>query len=177
MALAPDIYSESQRVEILSALAACDGMPKHAAKRLVEQGLDITWTEVRALREQHTGTYQALAAEIGRTREEAITIAYRENTALAQRLTRNFLDDLLDRQEAGELSREEQRQMPQIVQAITKVQQVSTDKLLSLTGRPTDGGTGNTMLEAVELLERLGVVERVERPTLPAHVDGSAEEV
>lgn len=173
----PDTQTEEQRIEVLAALAACDGMPKHAEKRLAQQGVTIHWTEIRAMREQYAGTYQALAAEIRHAAEEALTIAYRENTALAQKLTNNFLIDMLERQESEEgLTREELRAMPQTIQAITKVQQVSTDKLLSLTGRPTDGGGGNTMIEAVELLERFGVIERVARPTTPA-IEGSAEEV
>jgi hypothetical protein len=177
MALTPDIYSESQRIEILSALAACDGMPKHAQKRLVEQGVDITWTEIRALREKHAGTYQALAAEISRASEEALTIEYRELARLGQRATRNYLEGLLDRQENGELDYNEQKALPQIIQALAKVQQVSTDKLLSLTGRPTDGGSGNTMLESVEFLVKIGVIEGVKRPAIEPATDGTAEEV
>lgn len=178
MTLTPDIYSEEQRIEILSALAACDGMPKHAEKRLVERGIDVTWTEIRTLRERYAGTYQALAAEVARAQEEAIQIAYRENTALAQKLTNNYLMTLLERQEDGELSREEERALPQIIQAMAKVQQVSTDKLLAMTGRPTDGNGGGGMLESVELLVRLGVIDPIERPTLaPADAEGTAEEV
>jgi hypothetical protein len=173
----PDLtitYSESQRVEILSALAACDGMPKVAAKRLAQQGTDIEWTEIRTLREEHGGTYQALAAEIARAQEEALTIEYRELARLGQRATRNYLEGLLERQESGELDYNEQKALPQIIQALAKVQQVSTDKLLSLTGRPTDGGSGNP-LEAMQWLIDAGVIQPVRRPTIEA-TDSTAEE-
>jgi hypothetical protein len=172
MTLAIDTYSESQRIEVLSALAACDGMPKHAAKRLAEQGVDIDWTEIRRLREAHAGTYQALAAEISRAAEEAMTIEYRELTRLGQRATRTYLEGLLDRQEEGTLDYAEQKALPQIIQALGKVMQVSTDKLLALTGRPTDGGGGN-MLDSIEFLVKHGVIEAVKRPA----IEGTAEEV
>lgn len=174
----PDLtptYSEAQRVEILSALAACDGMPKVAARRLAAQGTQITWTEVRRLREEYAGTYQALAGEIGRAQEEALTIEYRELARLGQRATRNYLEDLLERQESGELDYNEQRALPQIIQALQKVNQVSTDKLLSLTGRPVDGGAVNP-LEAAQWLVDNGILEPVARPAVePAH-DTTAEE-
>lgn len=168
-------YSEAQRVEVLSALAASDGMPKVAAQRLAQQGTDIKWTEIRSLREEYAGTYQALAAEISRAAEEALTIEYRELARLGQRATRNYLEGLLERQDAGELDYNEQKALPQIIQALAKVQQVSTDKLLSLTGRPTDGGSVNP-LEAAQWLIEAGVLQPVARPAIEAH-DTTAEEV
>jgi hypothetical protein len=165
-------YSEAQRVEILSALAAADGMPKVAAKRLAEQGTKVPWTEIRLLREAHTGTYQALAAEISRAAEEALTVEYRELARLAQKVTRNHLEHLADAQEAGTLDYADQKSMPQTIQAMAKIMQVSTDKLLSLTGRPTDGGNVNP-LEAAQWLIDAGVLEPVRRPA----IEGTAEEV
>jgi hypothetical protein len=165
-------YSEAERVEILSALAACDGMPKVAAKRLKEQGTTIPWTEVRTLREKHAGTYQALAAEISRAQEEALTLEFRELGRLAQKVTRNHLEHLVEAQESGTLDYADQKSMPQTIQAMAKVMQVSTDKLLSLTGRPTDGGQVN-MLEATQWLIEHGVLEPVKRPA----IESTAEEV
>ena len=166
MPLPATTYSEEQRVEILGALAACDGMPKHAAKRLAEQGIDIPWADIRRLREQHAGTYQAMAAEITRAQEEALAIEMRELARLSQRVTRNHLEHIADAQEDGTLDHNDARSMPQLIQAAAKVMQVSTDKLLSLTGRPVDGSSGSSMLEAVDVLERLGVIERVQRPAI-----------
>jgi hypothetical protein len=164
-------YSEAQRVEILSALAAADGMPKVAAKRLKEQGSDVAWTDIRRLREAHAGTYQALAAEISRAAEEAMTIEYRELGRLAQKVTRNHLEHLAEAQESGTMDYADQKAMPQTIQAMAKIMQVSTDKLLSLTGRPTDGGNVNP-LEAAQWLIDAGVLEPVKRPA----IDSTAEE-
>ena len=71
-------HSEARRIELLAALVACDGMPKIAARRLAEQGTDATWQELKALREEHAGTYQALAVEHARTTEEALVVEFRE---------------------------------------------------------------------------------------------------
>lgn len=171
----PDLtttYSESQRVEILSALAACDGMPKVAAKRLAQQGTDIPWTEIRRLREAHAGTYQALAAEISRAAEEALTLEFRELGRLAQKVTRNHLEHLVEGQESGTLDYSDQKSMPQTIQAMAKVMQVSTDKLLSLTGRPTDGSSQDP-LKAAQWLIEAGILEPVQRPS----IESTAEEV
>jgi hypothetical protein len=170
-------YSEEQRIEVLSALAASDGMPKHAQKRLAEQGIDVDWTDIRALRDAHAGTYQALAAEITRAKEEALALENRELARLAQKATRNYLEDLIEAQEDGALDYNQQKALPQIIQALQKVNQVSTDKLLSLTGRPVDGGGGDTMMESLEFLQRIGVLKPVERPAIPADADSTAEEV
>lgn len=165
-------HSEARRIELLAALVACDGMPKIAARRLAEQGTDATWQELKALREEHAGTYQALAVEHARTTEEALVVEFRELARLGQRATRQYLEDLVERQEAGELTRDEERAMPQVIQAMQKVVQVSTDKLLSLTGRPTDGGSTDPLAAARWLIDA-GVLKPVERPA----IDGTAEEV
>jgi hypothetical protein len=172
MALSPATCSEPQRVEVLSALAACDGMPKRAAKRLQEQGVDIAWTEIRTMREQHAGTYQALASEISRAAEEALTLEYRELARMSQQVTRNYLADLLERQEDGTLTRDEQRALPQLVQAMQKVSQVSTDSLLKLTGRSVDGSSSDPLAAAKALID-MGVLEPVKRPVA---IEGTAEE-
>jgi hypothetical protein len=166
-------YSEEQRIEILAALAASDGMPKHAQQRLAEHGIDIPWEHIKLLREAAAGTYQALAAEITRAQEEALTLEYRELARLGQRVTRNYLEHLIEAQEDGTLDYTEQKAMPQVVQAMAKVMQVTTDKLLSLTGRPVDGSGGDSMLESLEFLQRIGVIDAVARPA----IEGTAEEV
>jgi hypothetical protein len=168
------VPNEEFLVEVLSALAATDGSVRLAVRRLHEQGRsDISAGQLTVLRERHAGMYQALAVERASAQEEAMAQEYRELVRLGQRATRTFLEDLNEKLEdpAG-LSYDMQRQLPQIIQAITKVQQVGTDKLLALTGRPTDGGSGDVMAGA-ELLVKLGVLKPVERPS----IEGTAEEV
>jgi hypothetical protein len=164
---------EARLVEMLSALVACDGRPVHAQRRLKAQGVDVKWTELRDLREQHAAMYQALAVEHSRATEEALAVEYRELARLGQRATRNFIEGLLEYQETTPNSvLMEDKTVPQIIQALAKVQQVSTDKLLALTGRPTDGGSSDP-LEAARKLVELGVLQPVQRPS----IEGTAEEV
>ncbi len=168
------VHSEAQRIELLSALVAADGRPKAAAVRLRDQGTEVTWMELKRLRQDHPATYQALAVEHARTTEEAMVVEYRELARLGQRATRNYLEDLVDAQEDGTLDQNQQRALPQIIQALAKVQQVSTDKLLSMTGRPTDGGNTDPLRAAKDLIE-MGVLKPVERPTVEStavEVDG-----
>lgn len=164
--------SEAQLIERLSALVAADGSIIKATRRLREDGLEITRPELEKLRERHAGLYQALAAEMSRTQEEAMAQAFREQGRLAQRATTAFLDKLTADIEEGTLPDDIKRQLPQLMQALAKIEQVSADKLLSLTGRPADGGSGDP-LAAAQVLIKLGVLKPVERPVV---VDTTTEE-
>lgn len=159
--------SEERLIEALSAIIACDGSARMAAKRV-----DYAPDELKALRERHAGMYMALAAERARAQEEAIAQEFRELARLGQRATHTFLDKLNEDLENDTLDRDVQRQLPQLMQALAKIQQVSTDKLLSITGRPQDGGSGDPLAATRELIE-LGVLVPRERP---ADIDSTAEE-
>jgi len=168
--------SEAQLIELLSALAACDGSTRLAVRRLSEAGVDINAGRLKLLRQQHGGMYLAIAQERSTAQEEAITQEFRELTVGAQRFTRAYLDDLAGRMEDDQLTDAEKRGLPQIIQATTKVMQVSTDKFLALTGRPTDGKIGDNS-EAAATLVRLGVLVPRERPEIEESIPGEAEEV
>ena len=167
--------SENQLIEHLSAVAACDGSVRLARRRLKETGTDISEKELRTLKQSHAGMYQALTSERARSQEEAIAQEFREIARLSQRVTKDFLEDLTDQIEQKGIEGMDydlKRQLPQTVQALAKVQQVAVDKLLSITGRPQDGGSGDPM-EAAAILVKLGVLRPVDRPEL---VEGTAEE-
>lgn len=165
--------AEVQTLTRLSALVAADGAPKVAARRLAADGHDVKWTELKELRETHAALYQTLAVEQQRAIEEAIVIEFRELARLSQKVTRNYLEDLVEKQATGELSHDERRSLPQVVQALSKVQQVSIDKVLAMTGRPTDGGATDP-LENVRELISMGVLQPRERPleSTAVEVDG-----
>lgn len=167
--------SEEHLIERLGAVAACDGSVRLARRRLKDAGVEISEKELRNLKQLHSGMYQALTAERARGQEEAIAQEFREIARLSQRVTKDFLEDLTDQIETKGIEGMDydlKRQLPQTVQALAKVQQVAVDKLLSITGRPTDGGSGDPM-EAAKILIQLGVLRPVERPAL---VEGTAEE-
>jgi hypothetical protein len=164
--------SEARLIECLSALLACDGSIIKATERLREDGIEMEREELQKLRERHAGLYQALAAEVSRAQEETIAQEFRELARLGQRATHTFLDKLNADIEAGTLPYEIQRQLPQLMQALAKIQQVSVDKLLSITGRPQDGGSGDPLRAAKELMD-LGILVPRDRP---ADIDTTAEE-
>lgn len=167
-----DALSEEQLIERLSALLACDGSFRLAQRRLQEDGIEIEVAELKRLRDRHPGMYQALAVERSRAQEEVIAQEFRELARLGQRASKVFLDDLLEGMENNTLPNDLRRQMPQLLQAIAKIQQVSVDKLLSITGRPQDGGNSDPLGAARELIE-LGILVPRERP---ADTDTTAEE-
>lgn len=160
--------SEARLVEVLSALAACDGSVRLAARRL--EG--VTEKQLKAIRAEHSGMYQAIAVERFAVQEEAIAQQLRENAAIAGRVSQAFLEKLEGELDKDELDYEMKRSLPQYMQAAAKLQQVSVDKLLSITGRPTDGGGGD-VLAGVKTLMDLGVLTPKERPQ---SVDTTAEE-
>lgn len=162
-------YSEAMLVERLGALVAAGGSPRRAAKRLAEQGVKVDAAELVALRDRHDGMYLALAAERAQAAEEAIAQQFREIIDGSNRLTAAFVDKLAADVENGQMPRDLER----TVQALAKVTQVSTDKLLSLTGRPVAGGAVDPM-EGVRELVKMKVIKIVERPEA---IDTDAEEV
>lgn len=160
--------SEEQVHERLAALVACDGSLRQAKKRLALAGVDVEERELREVRMEHAGLYQAMAVETAGAQEEAIAQNYRELTLGAQRVTVAFVQDLADKiDEKGMdgLPDDLRRQLPQTVQALAKLMQTSTDKLLAVTGRPQDGGGGDVE-KAADLLRSLGVLKTIERPTI-----------
>lgn len=167
--------SEESLVEQLSAIAACDGSVRLARRRLRDAGVEVAEKDLRRLKEDHAGMYQALTSERARSQEEAIAQEFREIAKLSQRVTKDFLEDLTDQIEqrgVEGIDYDLKRQLPQTVQALAKIQQVSVDKLLSITGRPQDGG-GTDPMEAAKVLVQLGVLRPVDRPEI---VEGTVEE-
>lgn len=155
--------SEPQRLERLSALVACDGSARRAVKRLKDQGVEATVKELETLREQHSGAYMTIASERARAQEEALAQGFRESASTATRVTTRLLEKIDEELDSGHLSSETQRMLPQIMQGAAKVSQVSTDKLLALTGRPVNGETRDPMESARELI-RMGVLVPSKEP-------------
>jgi hypothetical protein len=158
---------EAKVGEFLAVLCAAGGSTRKAAKQLGERGEDVRPKELEALRDHHSGLYLAIAAEQTRAQEEAIAQEFREIVQGSNRLTRAFVDELAERVENGDIPRD----LPQVVQALAKVTQVSTDKLLALTGRPVNGQTNDPQLSAQKLME-MGVLVAKHPP-----IDSTAEEV
>jgi hypothetical protein len=160
--------SEAAVTERLAALVAAGGSPRRAVKRLKAQGTTVTGTQLEALRDEHSGMYMALAAEMDRAQEEAIAQQLREIVVNSNRVTAAYVDHLAAEIEAGNMPKDIER----TVSALAKVTQVGVDKLLAITGRPVSG-QGADPLESARQLVAMGLLVPVERAT----IDGTAEDV
>lgn len=160
--------TESQVLEILAMLVACDGRVRIAVQRLGERDIDISQGELTLLKREKQALIATLAAEVGAAKEEAIVQEMRDLVRLSQSATRVFLEDLNERlEQPGGLDYETRRQMPQIMQAVSKITQTSADKILAFTGRPTGGPAGDPLAATKKLIE-LGVLTPVDRPQVDA---------
>lgn len=170
------VIGEAKQVELLTAIIEADGSVRIAKRRLAERGTDVGEAELRQLAAQHQGMYQALAAERARAQEDAIAQTLRETAALSQKVTRAFLEELadeIDEKGIAGIAPDLRRQLPQTIQALAKVTQTSVDKLMVMTGRPQDGGSGDPM-EGARALVEMGILVPRERPTIDA--EGTADE-
>lgn len=161
------VLAEAEITERLAVLVSAGGSPRRAQKHLAERGITVKQADLVELRDQHSAMYLALAAEMDRAQEEAIAQQFRENVIGANRVTAAFIDKLEEQVEKGQMPRDIER----TVAALAKVAQVSTDKLLAITGRPVSGA-GADPLESARALVQMGLLVPVERPS----VDSTAEE-
>jgi hypothetical protein len=157
--------SEAELTERLAVLVAAGGSPRVAAKRLKTQGVTVKAAELQQLRDDHSAMYMALAAEIDRAQEEAIAQQFRELVINTNRVTAAYIDQLAGDIENGVMPKDIER----TVAALAKVAQVSTDKLLAITGRPVSG-QGADPLESARQLVAMGLLVPVERPSVEAQV-------
>lgn len=161
--------SDAELATLLNALAAAAGNSKQAARRLGERGIETESAELDVLRDQHTNLYMALADDHAKAIEDGIAQGYREIVASAQRVTLGYVRSL-------EADLDDNKPLPKdidrAVQSLSKVLQVSTDKLLAVTGRPVSGQVGLDPMDALNTLERLGIAKRTERPP-----DADAEDI
>lgn len=157
--------SEAELTERLAVLVGAGGSPRRAQKLLGDKGITVTQKEMQSLRDEHSGMYLALAAEIDRAQEEAIAQQFRELVVGANRVTAAYIDHLAEQIEDGEMPKDIER----TVGALAKVAQVSTDKLLAITGRPVSG-QGADPLESARQLVAMGLLVPVERPSVEATV-------
>lgn len=164
--------TEERTIELLAAVVAADGSVRIARRRLKDRGTEVAEKELRQLVEANRGAYQALSVEVAGAREEAITQEYRNIARLSQQVTMGMLEDLAAAIDEGGIEAipyELRRQLPQTLGSLSKVMQVSTDKLLALQGRPIDGGDGDPRAAIKELVDMGLLIPR------PKAVESDAE--
>lgn len=117
----------------LMMLAFCGGNSGEASRRLKEQGYNLS---DRVLRKFRSTTYPERYAELHRTRaqeiEDVIVTKMRETALQAADVQQRALEKTVEQLDNGEL-----RDASTAARNAAVVQGIATDKLLTLTGRPT----------------------------------------
>lgn len=145
--------------QCMRTLAALHGDAYQAAKVLHDSSQAfVTPVQLEAWRKgEYRGIYERFQEEMAQGLEEALVREHREMAARATQLERRLLDKIerdLDSKDIADPSR--------ALTAVTKTKQVSVDKLLSLTGRPTTITESRNAAEIVKQLEALRVLIPIE---------------
>lgn len=154
----PEAMEAVRQEEIHAAmrtLAALFGDTYAAAKLLDDQKVAfVSADQLQAWRNgEHRDLYEQFADELAPGLENAIVRRQRE---LAARAT--LLEDKLLAKVEKDLQDRTIQNVPQALQAVTKVKQVAVDKLFTLTQRPTQIVENRNAAEIVRQLEALRVL-------------------
>jgi hypothetical protein len=152
--------------KVLLALVESSGMAEEAYVRLTEQGIDLPAESLTEIKLAHPERYRQLDDQYGRKLETEIILRARQNALRATEIEATLMEDMLN---AGE------REKPQALRAIADVKAKSVDKVLALTGRPTDGKGGGEadMGQLLKALVDRGVFNVA--PPEPKRVDAEAQ--
>lgn len=126
-------YSAEEITKGLMAMVGWAGSAADAHKSLKVDGLDIPTSTLRSwVKETHRDQYEELRSKYAAQMEEMLVKNYREmalRTSAVQMKAVEAAEKMLD---TGQ-----DRDPARTAASLSKVSQVSTDKLMSLTGRPT----------------------------------------
>lgn len=126
-------YTQEEITRGLMAMVAWAGKASDAARSLEDQGLSIPTGTLRSwIQTTHADQYQELRSKYASKLEEALVRDMREVAIRATRAQQKAVEEAEKR-----LDRGADTDPARTAAALSKVTQVSTDKLLSLTGRPT----------------------------------------
>lgn len=157
-------YTEADIDQALLALALSGGSSAVASKRLKEQGAEIPEKTLRNWREnQYPKRYAHLQQKYGAELEELAVRGIRSNLLLADQLERDMLEDF-----AGSYKSLDAKDKAGAIRNIATTKAINADKLLQLTGRPTQTIEHRN---ASDLLAQIA-----QRVGLPA-IEGTAEEI
>jgi DNA gyrase/topoisomerase IV subunit B len=166
-------YSAEQVTKALLALAANAGDAKATAKQLNAGDFKITEATLLLWKhEEHAERYKRLETELAHERERRTVSVLQETIVETSRIKKDLLakvEKTADRAEyAGHALR-----------AITDAESKSTNNLLALTGRPTDGraeGGAEAMVRLVEGMHARGLISMAPGLQLePQQVPNEAE--
>ncbi len=148
----------AERAVGLAAVALAGGRCAHASELC-----GVPESTLYAWRHRHPAEYEAARAEVAPRIERLVIGELREFVVLASCVKRLALQRTMEALEAREIPA---RDLPRALQAITTAEAISIDKVLALSGRPSQIVHHRSGAALVQHLARLGAV-----------VDGSAVEL
>ena len=126
-------YTKADISKGLLSLVAWAGSATDARKSLLSEGLDIPTSTLRSwAKETHRDEYERLRGEYGAQMEDLLVKNYRDMAVRASSVQMKAIEEAEKR-----LDRGADQDPARTAASLAKVSQVSTDKLMSLTGRPT----------------------------------------
>lgn len=157
----PNQFPPEVVTAVLTDLVAAGGVAKRIEKKW--EGTVTYQTICQWKRETHFAQYREIEERYGRELEELLVVQARANAMRAGEIEAELIEKMLT---------VEGRDAPQALRAITDAKTKNVDKMLSLTGRPSQITESRDMGAILESLARLNVIKVVE----PAAIDGSAVE-
>jgi hypothetical protein len=162
-------YPMEKVVECLTVLVEHRGNVRAASEHL-----DVSPTTIQKwAQETYADRYRQIEERYGLEIEQQIVMEARETAATAARATRMGVEQVVKEIEAGELKG---RELAQATYALAKIMGTNVDKVLTLTGRPTNPGKGSVSdaLGIVRELEASGLI--TVRNQAQAAIPSTAEE-
>lgn len=126
-------YTAEEITQGLMAMIGWAGSAADAHKSLAAEGLEIPTSTLRKwVKETHRDQYEELRGKYAAQMEELLVKNYREMALRASAVQMKAVEAAEKMLDTGQ-----DRDPARTAASLSKVSQVSTDKLMSLTGRPT----------------------------------------
>jgi hypothetical protein len=162
-------YPMEKVVEVLTTVVECRGNMLEASRQTKIPYVTLRkWTQ-----ETYADRYRQIEERYGQEIEQQIVMEARQTAQLAAQATRRGVEKTLKDIESGHLRG---RELAQATYALAKIMGTNVDKVLTLTGRPTNPGKGSVQdaLGIVRELEASGLI-KVTNQAQPA-IEGKADD-
>lgn len=144
-------YTPEQITLGLMAVAAHGGDCTVAGEELLDDEFQVPVATLRRwITQTHAERYKQIVQEHGHELEQHTVEILRGNAKKAAEIERDLLDDM---------KTVPLEQKPQALRAVADVKAKSVDKLLALTGRPTDGAPPSDLPALLRSMAAKGVVK------------------
>jgi hypothetical protein len=141
-------YTMEQVVEALTVLVNCRGNLTRAAEQTgITAPTLSTWAQ-----ERFPDRYMEIEERFGREIEQRIVMEARETAFMAGEAERKGIQQVMKEIEAGEITG---RELAQATYALSKIKSTNIDKVLALTGRPTNPQGKGSVADALGVIREL----------------------